>query len=294
MTATATPLPPSSSPRYLAADGGRHPHDQAGRSWTARVIVTVVIAGILLPLVPLLLSSFSRGYFHPQVVPETWSLRAWQIALGPGAATWSALIASVVVAGVVTLISVGLGLPAGRALGLYRFRGRRVVEFLLLAPVLVPPIAIAIGLHGVFLRLGLTGSVTAVVLVHLVPVLPYVVLILAGAFANLDPAFEDQARSLGAGRLAVLWTVTLPSIAPGLATAALFGFLVSWGQYALTLVIGGGRVVTLPILIFASASGGDTAVTSALALFATLPALAILLINAHAVRDRAAPLGGVR
>ncbi len=293
MTATATPLPPA-QPRRTATGRGRHLRDDTGRSWTARVVVTVVIAGILLPLVPLLLSSFARGYFHPQVVPETWSLRAWQIALGPGAATWSALVASVVVAGVVSLISLALGLPAGRALGLYRFRGRRVVEFLLLAPVLVPPIAIAIGLHGVFLRLGLTGSVTAVVLVHLVPVLPYVVLILAGAFANLDPAFEDQARSLGAGRLAVLWTVTLPSIAPGLVTAALFGFLVSWGQYALTLVIGGGRVVTLPILIFASASGGDTAVTSALALFATLPALAILLINAHAVRDRAAPLGGVR
>jgi len=293
VSVTAAPLPAADATAPTPRRG-RHLGDPAGRRWVARLTVTALLAGILLPLIPLVLSSFSRAYFHPQVLPETWSLRAWGIVLGPGAATWSALGASVVVAGVVTAIALVLGLPAGRALGLYRFRGRRVVEFLLLAPVLVPPIAIALGLHGVFLRLGLTGSVTAVVLVHLVPVLPYVVLILAGAFANLDPAFEDQARSLGAGPLAVLTRVTLPSIAPGLATAALFGFLVSWGQYALTLVIGGGQVVTLPILIFASASGGDTAVTSALALFATAPALAILLINAHAVRDRAAPLGGVR
>jgi putative spermidine/putrescine transport system permease protein len=214
--------------------------------------------------------------------------------LAPGSGTWSALGASVLVAAFVTLVAVAIGLPAGRALGLYRFRGRRIVEFVLLTPVLLPPIAIALGLHGVFLRLGLTGSFLGVVLVHLVPVLPYVVLILSGAFANLDPAYEDQARSLGAGRMAVLRTVTLPSIGPGLATAVLFGFLVSWGQYALTLVIGGGRVVTLPILLFASAAGGDTAITSALALFATLPALVILVVNARAVSDRAAPLGGVR
>ena len=292
MTATTAPLPPA-APRRPARHGS-HPGDPSGRRWLTRITVATIITAVLLPLVPLVLASFSRGYFHPQVVPETWSLRAWTSVLAAGADTWPALGASLVVAGAVTLVAVALGLPAGRALGLYRFRGRRVVEFVLLTPVLVPPIAIALGLHGVFLRLGLTGSGVGVVLVHLVPVLPYVVLILAGAFANLDPDYEDQARSLGAGRLAVLRTVTLPSIGPGLATAALFGFLVSWGQYALTLVIGGGRVVTLPILLFASAAGGDTAITSALALFATLPAVAILIINARAVDDRGASLGGVR
>jgi putative spermidine/putrescine transport system permease protein len=258
------------------------------------VVVALVLAALLLPLLPLAVSSVGQGYFFPQVVPETIGLRAWRLILAPGAETWPALIDTVVLAGTVTLVALVIALPAGRALGLYRFRGRHTVEFLLLAPVLVPPIAVAIGLYGALLRVGLTGSMAGVVLVHLVPVLPYVVLVLAGTFANLDPDYEAQARSLGAGPVAVFRTVTLPAIAPGLATAAFFAFLVTWGQYALTLVIGGGQVVTLPILLFASASGGDTAVTSALAIFTAAPALLLLAVNAWAVTGRAVPIGGVR
>lgn len=296
MATSMTPAAPAEDQPRRAPIGtpGRHPTDPIGRRWLSGVLVVVLLSLLLLPLVPLALSSIGQGYFYPQVLPEVVGGRAWRIVLAADGSTWPALWDSALLAGTVTLLAVVIGLPAGRALGQYRFRGRGLVEFLLLAPVLVPPIAVAIGLHGALLRLGLTGSMTGVVLVHLVPVLPYVVLILAGTFANLDPAYEAQARSLGAGPVAVLRTVTLPAVAPGLATATFFGFLVSWGQYALTLVIGGGQVVTLPILLFASAAGGDTAVTSALALFTAAPALLLLAINAWAVTGRAVPIGGVR
>lgn len=293
MTTSTSLQEPAASPPGPATTG-RHPADAIGRRWLGRVLLVLLLSALLLPLVPLALSSVGEAYFAPQVLPETLGLRAWRIVLARDGGTWPALLDSVRVAGAVTVLAVLVGLPAGRALGQYRFTGRHAVEVLLLAPVLVPPIAVAIGLHGVLLRVGLTGSMVGVVLVHLVPVLPYVVLVLAGTFANLDPDYESQARSLGAGPLGVLWTVTLPAIAPGLATAAFFGFLVSWGQYALTLVIGGGQVVTLPILLFAAASGGDTAVTSALALFTAGPALLLLAVNAWAVTGRAVPIGGVR
>ncbi len=74
-----------------------------------------------------------------------------------------------------------------------------------------------------------------------------------------------------------------PAIAPSLAAAGLLVLLVSWSQYVLTLLIGGGTVVTLPILLFSTASGGDTAMTSALSLIYIAPVLALLAVASHRV-----------
>ena len=62
-----------------------------------------------------------------------------------------------------------IGLSAGRALGLYEFRGKRVIQFLMLAPVIVPGIAVTLGIQVFFLRYGLADTVAGVVLVHLGP-----------------------------------------------------------------------------------------------------------------------------
>lgn len=261
----------------MGAEPSAAPLARRGRTISAAAIVAV----LLLPFVPLVLLSVSRGYFHPQVLPAEWSLRAWARVLAPGSAAWPALADTLVVALAVAAASLLVGVPAGRVLGVHRFRGRRVVELALLAPALVPTIAVAIGIHVVMIRLGLDGGRLGVVLAHLVPATPYVVLLTAGVFANADLELEAQARSLGASRWQAWWHVTRPLVAPGIAVATLFGFLVSWGQYALTLVIGGGQVVTLPILVFASASGGDDAVTAATALFHGLPAAVALLLVAR-------------
>ena len=161
----------------------------------------------------------------------------------------SALGLSLSIAAVVTGVSIVVGLPAARVLGLYKFRGKRVVEFLIITPTIMSPIAVSLGLNINSIRwdlaleaagipLDLSGSVLGVAVVHLVPVMPYVVLTLSGVFSNYNPDFEAQARSLGAGPIRIFWDVTLPAILPGLFVAALFTFLVSWSQYLLTFLIG--------------------------------------------------------
>ena len=257
--------------------------------------VVLLLGLLLLPFVPLVLASFAQGYFYPQVLPERWSLRAWQVVLDPDGATWAALRDTVTIAVSVAVLSLVMAVPAGRVLGTRCFRGRRVVELVLLTPVLVPAIAVAIGLHVVFLRLGLAGGVPGVILVHLVPATPYVVLLTAGVFANAELELEQQARALGASWWQAQRHVTWRLVAPGLAVAGLFGFLVSWGQYVLTLVVGGGRVVTLPILLFATASGGDTAITAATALFHALPAVVLLVLTSRILGSGAlTTFGGAR
>jgi len=184
----------------------------------------------------------------------------------------------------VTVLALAVSLPAGRALALEEFRGKQLVVFFLLLPVLAPPLASAMGLHALFLRLGLTDSVLGVLLVHLIPAVSYCALMLMGSFADLDTDWEAQARTLGATPREVWWHVTLPAIAPGMAVAASFAFLVSWNQYLVTLFIGGGRIITLPLLLVAFQRGGDAAQTAALSLVFLAPTLLVFAVVARSLK----------
>ncbi len=251
-----------------------------------------IVVGVLLPLIPLFLWSVSFRWFFPDPLPEAWSLRAWEYVLRPSSRVLPALGFSTLVATAVTFLSIAISLPAGRALGLYRFRGKTIVQFLILAPTIVPTIAVAMGIHVAFIRYGLADTLPGVILVHLIPVTPYMVLILASVFANYNPDFEAQARSLGANYRQVFWHVTLPAIAPGLIVGSLFAFIISWSQYILTLLIGGGQIVTLPILLFSFANSGDNAITAALSVVFVAPALLFLLAASRHLTGENVALGG--
>ena len=193
---------------------------------------------------------------------------------------------------VATVLSVLVGVPAGRALGLYKFRGKELVELFILAPTIVPGIAVVLGIHSIFISIGLNNTVPGVILVHLIPTLPYMILVMSGIFSNYDPAFEDQARSLGASPIKTFWYITLPAILPGIIVGGLFAFLVSWSQYILTLLVGGGRVVTLPLLLFNFASSGRNDITGAIGMIYILPGILILVLTARHLSGRNGAVGG--
>lgn len=253
-----------------------------------RVGIWAVVAGLILPLIPLALWSVARGWRFPDVLPPEISMVPFAYAFGPVSGVLPALWTTILVAGVTTFIALLIGVPAGRVLGSERFAGRWLVEAIVLAPIVVPGIAVVLGLHGVFIGLGLTNTVAGVVLAHLIPVLPYVILVMAGVFANFDKGLEDQARSLGAKPWQVLWHVTRPGVAGGVIVAGLFAFLVSTGQYILTLVIGGGRVETLPLLLFSFASAGRHDIAGAIGVIYVLPGVVILMWTARRITGQGA------
>ena len=212
------------------------------------VVRWAVLAGLLLwlflPMIPLIIWSFAFRWPFPLLWPESWSLDAWQQAFNPVTGIGDAIWDSVIIAALVTIISVIISIPAGRGMGMYELKGKRAIEFLLLAPTIVPPLAVILGVLVLFIRYGLADTFLGVILVQLSPIMPYVVLVMAGVFANYNPEFEEQARSLGAGPLRTFWYVTLPAIFPGRMVAGLFAFLISWSQYITVLLIGGGQVKT--------------------------------------------------
>lgn len=275
-----------------------------------RYIIVIVMSFLFVfPFIAFIFNAFSFRWFFPQFIPEEWSLQAWErIDLLPeeGERTltnwWNlisenpdvvdAMTKSMIIGVGVTIASVLIGLPAARALGLYKFRGKRIIEFLILAPTIVPGIAVALGLNINFIRWGLSGSMFGVGLVHLVPIMPYVVLTMSGVFANYNPEFEEQSRSLGAGPIRTFWYVTLPAIFPGMVVGGLFAFLVSWSQYLLTFLIGSGQVITMPILLFSSASGGNNAVIAAYSLIYIAPAVLILVFTSRYLSGNSGAVGG--
>ncbi|MDP9410949.1 MAG: ABC transporter permease subunit [Actinomycetota bacterium] len=240
--------------------------------------LVIVAALVALPFVPLVLWTFAGEWRFPDLLPAEWSLRGIRYLLDPGNGVLGATLISLLVGVSVALASVAVGLPAGMALGGYEWRFKGIVIFFILLPILVPPLASTMGIHLTFIRLGLTDTVLGVFLVHLVPTVPYTAIIMTSIFVERTGELEEVARTLGAGPWQTFLHVTLPAAAPGVAVAGLFAFLISWGQYILTLLIGGGNVVSLPMLLFSAASGNDPVITSALALAFAVPAILALVI----------------
>lgn len=253
-----------------------------------------LLVGLLLfsPLLVLGLFAFSTRWFYPQPLPTEWTTAAFA-RLFSDRRTLTAILDSVLLAVIVSLLSLIVAYPAARVIGLHDFAGKRWVWLALFLPTVVPPLAIGMGLSILALQTGLAGTRVGVILAHLAPTLPYTIFTLAGVFSRYDEHFEQQALTLGASRLRVFFTVSLRLLGPGLAVAALFAFLVSWSQYLLTLLVGGGRVLTLPLLLFAAVAGGNPTTIAALALLFLLPpvlvialAAGFLLENPNAIQEQ--------
>lgn len=244
------------------------------------VVLVLIVVSAILPMIPLAVWSFSHGWHFPHLLPEQLSFRGWAYLTEPYSRVVPGLLNSVMIAVVVTLLAFPIAIPAARALGLYQFRGKRLVEFLVLAPLIVPELPVAVGIHILFIKLGLAGTLLGVLLIHLVLVVPYIVIVLAGVFSNYGPEPEQSARTLGASPLKTFYYVTLPAIMPGMVVGGLFAFIRSWRTYIFTLVIGGGVVETLPLLVFSFIGTGDNHISAVLSLLFIAPAILMMLFTA--------------
>ena len=230
----------------IAADGQRAGPGTIGVLAVASAVLVFLIA----PVVIIVFVSFS-GADYLTFPPPSLSLRWYERFVGaPG---WrQAIVVSAQVAGLTTVFATALGLLAALALVRGQFRYKGAVYAFLLSPMIVPTIITAIGLYFFFAKLKATGSVLAMALGHTVLALPVVVIIIAATLQGLDVRFELAALSLGASRWLALRRITLPLIAPGVLSAALFAFLTSFDELLIPLFLSGVEVQTLTVRIWNS------------------------------------------
>lgn len=248
-----------------------------GLAYLFRFILYLIL---IAPLLLFVLYGFSSRWFFPQAFPAEWTMATFQRALDD-ARTLPSMAQGLWIALLVSVLSLLLALPAARVLGLRKFRGRQLVWLLLFLPTIIPPLAIGMGLNILFLRIGLAGTIAGVVLAHIIPTLPYTIFTLSSSFARFDENYEFQALALGASPWQVFTKVTLRMMTPSLVVATLFAFLISWSQYLLTLLIGGGQIITLPILLFSAASGGNPSTIAVLSLLFVAPPVLVIAFTAR-------------
>jgi putative spermidine/putrescine transport system permease protein len=213
-----------------------------------RALSVAVYVFLLAPLVVVVLASFNSADFL-SFPPRGFSLR-WYRALWESEVWGDSFRLSLLVTAVVTPLALIIGTLAAYALVRYSFPGKGVITTLVFAPIVMPQIVLGIALLNYMSGLGLVGSLTGLILGHLVVTLPFTVRLVSISVHNLDPALERAAENLGATPLETFWRVTLPLLRPGIVAGAIFAAIISFGELAVTLLIAGARTTTLPLRIF--------------------------------------------
>jgi putative thiamine transport system permease protein len=219
----------------------------------AMVLMAVSALAVFAGLVTLCLWSVAGFWPFPDALPQSFTLASWAMALPRIAAPLGTTLA------VATLSTAAATLLAVLCLVRENRSGRRArlaLAFVYL-PLIVPQAAFLFGIQFIFLVSGAMASLPALVFVHLVFVLPYVLLSLSDPWRAFDRRYEAVAYGLGKGRAETLWRVRLPMLMRALLTAAAVGFAVSVGLYLPTLLIGAGRLTTVTTEAVALASGGS-------------------------------------
>ena len=241
----------------------------------------------LLPLLVLAVWAGAERWTFPAPLPTRWGLTGWTQAIDQG--VLPAGVRSAAVGLFVAALATPAGAMAGWGLAMRPTRGSRIAEAVLLAPVAVPPFAVVMGLNSAALRAGLPGAMTLVVVLSVAAV-PYTTYVMRAAYAGYDLGYEEAARSVGASHRQTLVRVRMPLTAPALAAAAFLAFLVGWSDYVVTLIVGGGQLVTLPLLVGAlSSASGNDAMVAATSVVALLPPVLLLLATLLVTRGGAAP-----
>lgn len=210
----------------------------------------VIGLGVGLGLAGLMVWSFAGVWRFPAVWPDVWTLRNWT---GQSDNLRMILRDTGMIALGATLIALALSIAALQANPL---PGKARLGLIYL-PLIVPQIAFLPGLASFGLILGLDGTKMAVMLAHLVFVLPYVYLVLADPWRAWDTRAGITAAALGARPLRVLWAVRLPMLTRALLVAFAVGFATSVAQFLPTLLIGAGRVTTVTTEAVALASSAN-------------------------------------
>jgi putative spermidine/putrescine transport system permease protein len=203
---------------------------------------------LLAPLAVVVLASFNSADFL-SFPPRGFSMR-WYRALWESEVWGDSFRLSILLTAVVTPLALLIGTLAAYALVRYSFPGKGLIATLVMAPLVMPQIVLGIALLNYFSLLGLVGSMTGLILGHLVVTLPFTVRLVSISVHNLDPALERAAQNLGATPLQTFWRVTLPLLRPGIVAGAIFAAIISFGELAVTLLIAGARTTTLPLRIF--------------------------------------------
>ena len=236
------------------------------------------LSGLLvLPLILLALLSLARHWTWPALLPTELQARQWQDLIADSNALGAAVLRSLGMGIGVALLATALGFVSSRSVA--RHPRQRQLLTLLHLPFAVSPVVLGVSLLYTLLRLHLAGHVAGVMLAQLIFAYAYAVILLSGFWNPQVLTLAELAISLGAQRRQVWLQVLMPLARPLLLVCLFQTFLISWFDYALTLLIGDSQVATLTITLYQYLNSGDIRLAATCSLLLLVPPLLALGIN---------------
>ena len=228
---------------------------------------------LYIPIVIVFIMSFSSGttlMFPPPGFSFMWYENIWSIITTGERTIYGATVVtggdtmdllpsiyfSLIVAAVTMVVVTVSGFMAAYSMHRYVFRGRLLIKGAFLLPILFPTLVIGVGLLLFFSNVGLRTAGSEVMMVrnmvlgHSIVSLPYVVILTTAGLAVYDMTVEEAARSLGAGKLRVFWSITMPLVRPSILAAAIIAFNRSLHEFIVTFFLTTGSPFLLPVWIF--------------------------------------------
>jgi putative spermidine/putrescine transport system permease protein len=218
-----------------------------------RIVAVITFIYLLVPAIIVVLAGLNAGNYLT-FPPQGFSLK-WIQSFFTSDTFLPAYLYSLRLAFVTMIISTVLGTMTAIFLTRVAFPGRGIVRAFFLAPLLLPGLVIGLALYVYFLNfpfLPLSRTFWGMLVGHVLVTLPFVIGTVSASLYGFDIALEEAARSLGAGPFRAFMTVTLPNIKAGITAGSLFAFIVSFGQFDLSLMLSTPNNTPLPFAMYSS------------------------------------------
>ncbi|MFD7510740.1 ABC transporter permease [Streptomyces sp. NPDC059853] len=257
------------------------------------IAATLAFLGYVVMIVPILFvvaTAFTDGdaLTFP---PEGLSLRWFEAAVSYEPFT-RALVSSLQLALISTVLALGIGIPATLAIMRGRLPGKTVVEGLFLSPLILPELVVGLALFQQFMIHLELDNFRTLLIGHTAILLPYTVRVTGASLALADPALEDASRGLGASPWRTFWTVTLPVLRPGIISAALLSFVTSFNNVPISLLLQSRDFRTLPVTMLDYVQQNYTPIVAAMSTL-LLAGTVVLAFAAERILGFARIFGGI-
>lgn len=217
-----------------------------------RVLSAITLAILLVPVLLVVLAGLNSGDYLT-FPPEGLSPR-WIEAFLTSPTFMPAFLFSFALAAATMAVSTVLGTMAAVFLTRTSWKGRELLRGLFILPVVLPGVVVGLALYVFYIWTGsgLARTFPGLLFGHVLVTMPFVIATVSASLVDLDPSLEEAARGLGATPLQAFLKVTLPAIAPGISAGTVFAFIISFGQFELTLFLAPADRQPLPIAIYTS------------------------------------------
>lgn len=240
----------------------------------AAVLVAAFVY-LLIPVIFAILISFSQGlYIFP---PETPTLE-WYESVATSSQWIRSFAISFQFSILATILALVFSFSAAYGLGRYEFRGKQAISSATFLPLIIPQVILGIALLIFLHFFGLVGSLTGLAIGLAVYVSPFCTQTLLITMNDFDRSYEEAALSLGADELRTFKRVTIPLLLPGLISASILAFILSFANLQIAVFLQGAGVIPVPVRIFASVQFGATPVIAAVATINIIITLAAIVI----------------